>query len=74
MPVTSPEKELKTSIARMKSSAQPIDAAKAGRWAQRLSQQVQKVLKAHPEADPDNVRHTLIFCWSCLHWSACEEV
>jgi hypothetical protein len=29
-------------------------------WAQRLNAQVQAVLKAHPGADPDNVRHTVI--------------
>jgi hypothetical protein len=32
----------------------------AQRWARRLTAQVQRVLAAHPEADPDNVRHTLI--------------
>jgi hypothetical protein len=32
----------------------------AARWARRLSARVQKVLKLHPDADPDNVRHTLI--------------
>ena len=30
------------------------------RWAQRLAAKVQAVLDAHPGADPDNVRHTLI--------------
>ena len=35
-------------------------ATQAKRWALRLSAQVWKVLAAHPEADPDNVRHTLI--------------
>ena len=30
------------------------------RWARRLSARVDKVLAAHPSADPDNVRHTLI--------------
>jgi hypothetical protein len=35
-------------------------AASAARWARRLSARVQKVLAAHPDADPDNVRHTLI--------------
>jgi hypothetical protein len=44
----------------MKNRVQPIDAAKARRWAIRLSARVEKVLAAHPDADPDNVRHTLI--------------
>jgi hypothetical protein len=34
--------------------------AKAQRWARRLAARVQQVLSIHPEADPDNVRHTLI--------------
>ena len=45
----------------MKQHAQSKNTtAQTSRWVQRLSQRVQKVLKAHPEADPDNVRHTLI--------------
>jgi hypothetical protein len=44
----------------MKNRAQPIHAAQAGRWARRLSARVGKILAAHPHADPDNVRHTLI--------------
>ena len=32
----------------------------AQRWARRLSKRVQAICAAHPEADPDNVRHTLI--------------
>jgi hypothetical protein len=35
-------------------------SAQARRWALRLAARVQKVLAAYPEADPDNVRHTLI--------------
>jgi hypothetical protein len=38
-------------------SPKPADAA---RWALRLSARVARVLAAHPHADPDNVRHTLI--------------
>jgi len=34
--------------------------AETKRWASRLTARVQKVLAAHPKADPDNVRHTLI--------------
>jgi hypothetical protein len=44
----------------MKQRVQPIDAAQARRWARRLTLRVGKVLAAHPHADPDNVRHTLI--------------
>ena len=44
----------------MKNRVPPIDAAQAGRWARRLSARVGKVLAAYPEADRDNVRHTLI--------------
>ena len=34
--------------------------AQARRWARRLSARVEKILAAHPHADPDNIRHTLI--------------
>ncbi|HSY18891.1 MAG TPA: hypothetical protein VK815_11175 [Candidatus Acidoferrales bacterium] len=44
----------------MKNRVQTMDAAKARRWARRLSARVAKVLATHPHADPDNVRHTLI--------------
>ena len=37
-----------------------INTPKARRWARRLAARVQQVLSIHPEADPDNVRHTLI--------------
>lgn len=33
---------------------------KASRWAVRLMKSVRAVLAVRPEADPDNVRHTLI--------------
>jgi len=33
---------------------------KAERWAAQLMDSVNRVLEAHPNADPDNVRHTLI--------------
>ena len=32
----------------------------ASRWAAKLMQSVRAVLAVRPEADPDNVRHTLI--------------
>jgi len=35
-------------------------AAMAQRWARRLSERVERTIKAHPEADRDNIRHTLI--------------
>jgi hypothetical protein len=44
----------------MKQRAQMNNAAQAQRWARRLTMRVGKVLAAHPHADPDNVRHTLI--------------
>jgi hypothetical protein len=44
----------------MKQRAQFQDAAKARRWAQRLSMRVEKILAVNPQADRDNVRHTLI--------------
>jgi hypothetical protein len=59
MPVTSFEKLI--SFCRpMKQRTQSDHTAKAQRWARRLSLRVEKVLAAHPHADPDNVRHTLI--------------
>ena len=44
----------------MKRRAQSDNEAKAQRWARRLTLRVRRVLAAHPHADPDNVRHTLI--------------
>jgi len=44
----------------MNKRAQSDHAVKAQRWARRLTSRVGKVLAAHPHADPDNVRHTLI--------------
>jgi hypothetical protein len=44
----------------MKKRPRDKTAADAARWAKRLSARVARVLAAHPEADPDNVRHTLI--------------
>jgi hypothetical protein len=44
----------------MKRRVQTSKLTQAERWARRLSQRVEKVLAAHPEADRDNVRHTLI--------------
>ena len=60
MAVTSFQKSPKLPADRMKQRAPTNNAAKARRWALRLSARVQKVLVAHPHADPDNVRHTLI--------------
>lgn len=37
-----------------------MNDVQARRWARRLSRQVQRVLAEHPDADPENVRHTLI--------------
>ena len=44
----------------MKRKTQPYTDAQARSWAKRLSMRVQKILAAHPDADPDNIRHTLI--------------
>jgi hypothetical protein len=44
----------------MKQRARPKSNAAAQRWARRLSVRVEEVLAAHPYADRDNVRHTLI--------------
>ncbi|HXR49107.1 MAG TPA: hypothetical protein VN784_16855 [Candidatus Limnocylindrales bacterium] len=44
----------------MKRRIQSNNAAKARRWARRLSMRVKEIVAAHPGADPDNVRHTLI--------------
>jgi hypothetical protein len=59
MPVTSFEKPLNV-LFLMKQRAQINNATEAQRWARRLTARVGKVLAAHPHADPDNVRHTLI--------------
>ncbi len=44
----------------MKTRAQSSQTAVATRWARRLTARVEKVLAANPDADRDNVRHTLI--------------
>jgi predicted trehalose synthase len=44
----------------MKQHTASINAAEAERWARRLTARVQRVLDDHPDADADNVRHTLI--------------
>jgi hypothetical protein len=44
----------------MKQRVQSNSAAKGRRWAQRLSMRVRKIVAAHPQADPDNIRHTLL--------------
>ena len=59
MPVTSFKKPLRLPLL-MKQRARSNNTAEARRWARRLTMRVGKVLAAHPQADPDNVRHTLI--------------
>ena len=44
----------------MKQRAQSDNAAKARRWARLLSTRVEKILSTNPNADRENVRHTLI--------------
>ena len=43
-----------------KKDATGLKQRRAMRWAQRLNAKVQAILEAHPGADPDNIRHTLI--------------
>lgn len=44
----------------MKKSAPAIAAARARRRALRLAERANEIVAAHPEVDPDNIRHTLI--------------
>jgi hypothetical protein len=44
----------------MKRRVKPNHAAKARRWARRLSMRVKQIVAANPQADPDNIRLTLI--------------
>jgi len=50
--------KLKTPMKRRKPGR--LAAASAQRWARRLNAGVESVLAAYPQADRDNVRHTLI--------------
>lgn len=47
-------------VSNVKQRQRSRSSAKARRWARLLAQWVQTVLKAHAQADADNVRHTLI--------------
>jgi hypothetical protein len=44
----------------MRQRDRATNPTQARRWAIRLTARVGQVLAAHPDADPDNVRHTLI--------------
>jgi hypothetical protein len=44
----------------MNQRGQINNAAKAQRWAQRLSKRVEEIVASHPNADRENIRHTLI--------------
>jgi hypothetical protein len=44
----------------MKPPTQSGKDAQARSWAKRLSMRVEKIIAAHPDADRDNIRHTLI--------------
>lgn len=44
----------------MKPRPPTTSPAQARRWAARLTARMENVLSAHPMADPDNIRHTLI--------------
>jgi hypothetical protein len=61
MAVTNPVLLLKIKAANMKQrKSTRSNTASAQRWARRLMSRVQSVLAANPQADRDNVRHTLI--------------
>jgi hypothetical protein len=45
----------------MKRHTRSKSAAAAQRWARRFCARVDRILAAHPSADRDNVRHTLVF-------------
>ena len=49
-----------TSVHRMGTKETDQRERKIRRWAERLAESVQAVLARHPQADPENVRHTLI--------------
>jgi hypothetical protein len=44
----------------MKQGVPSTKDTQARRWALRLSARVEKILLSHPDADRDNIRHTLI--------------
>jgi len=44
----------------MRQGRSHIEQKDALLWAEQLTMRVSRVLAAHPNADPDNVRHTLI--------------
>jgi len=48
----------------------PSASATSLRWARRLAADVETVLVRHPEADPNDVRLTLI----CLQWPPLERL
>jgi hypothetical protein len=44
----------------MKRRRSSTNQARAQRWAERLSKHVEEIVASHPDADRDNIRHTLI--------------
>ena len=52
--------DVESSLKGMKQSEVQIGQADAQAWARQISSRVSEVLADHPDADPDNVRHTLI--------------
>ena len=44
----------------MKHAKRLDELARARRWVRNLSRRVESIVAAHPEADRENVRHTLI--------------
>jgi hypothetical protein len=60
MTVTNPAPPIKMAPPMKARKASPQTGGSSRRWARRLTARVQSVLAAHPQADRDNVRHTLI--------------
>lgn len=44
----------------MKRRVRTNQTTRAIRWGRNLAARVRAIMTAHPEADPDNIRHTLI--------------
>jgi hypothetical protein len=47
-------------LVRTRRDRKPLTEAQAKRWGRRLAAQVESIVREHPEADPDNLRLTLI--------------
>jgi len=58
--ITVPARGNPLGLVQMKPDQTQLEQADALVWAQQLTLRVSRVLAAYPDADPDNVRHTLI--------------